>query len=241
MDRAKRILVVEDERDLAELLVYNLQKAGHAPAAVHDGAAAVAAVRQSPPDLVILDVMLPKSSGFDVARTIRTDPTTANVPILMVTARASENDQIGGLGVGADDYVTKPFSMKVLLARVDALLRRAPRSEGGSVRLRVGGIEADLGSHSVTVDGAPIKLTLTEFKLLAALLAAPRRVLGRTELISRVMGPGVVVTARTIDVHVAALRKKLGEHGALIHTIRGVGYQLMVPAGMLVSSETVPG
>lgn len=230
MESAKRILIVEDERDLAEVLGYNLRRAGYATEVVHEGAAGLSAARQQSPDLVILDVMLPKMSGYDVARGLRNDPTTSSIPILMLTARVGEADQVTGLSAGADDYVTKPFSMKVLLARVEALLRRAPRSEGGAVRLSAGLIEADLGSHVVTVDGQVAKLTLTEFKLLTALMGAPQRVLSRNELISRVMGPGVVVTSRTIDVHVAALRKKLGEQGAFIHTIRGVGYQLTTPA-----------
>lgn len=226
MSLARKILVVEDERDLAELLVYNLKKNGYVATATHDGQSALNAFRTTPPDLIILDLMLPGMSGIEIARQIRTNPKGAAVPIIMLTARADEADQLAGLSVGADDYVTKPFSMKVLLARVAAMLRRNPSPEGSASLLRVGPVEADLGAHILTVDGVEAKLTLTEFKLLAAMMQTPRRVLSRTELINRVMGPGIIVTARTIDVHVAALRKKLGHAGVMIRTIRGVGYQI---------------
>lgn len=226
MAASKRVLVVEDERDLADMLVYNLKnKAGYHAAAVYDGPSALAAVGQNAPDLVILDVMLPGLNGIEVARQLRTNPRTSTLPIVMLTARADEADQLAGLSVGADDYVTKPFSMKVVLARVAALLRRAQASDTGTT-VRLGPIAADLASHTVTVDNAEAKLTLTEFKLLVALLQAPRRVLSRADLIGRVMGPGIVVTARTIDVHIAALRRKMGIHGPMIRTIRGVGYQI---------------
>lgn len=224
---AKRVLVVEDERDLAEILVYNLQRAGYQVQAIHDGVAAVAACRQTPPDLVLLDIMLPRLSGIEVARQLRADPALAETPILMLTARAEEADQLAGLSVGADDYVVKPFSMRVLMARVAAILRRsAPAEDEGPGVVKVGMVEADLGRHAVTVAGQELKLTLTEFKLLVAMLRSPRRVLSRNDLITRVMGPGIVVTARTVDVHVAAIRKKLGAAGYMIRTIRGVGYQV---------------
>lgn len=227
MVQPKRVLVVEDERDLADLLAYNLQKAGHLVTVASDGQQALAAARASTPDLVILDVMLPSLQGTEVARQLRTDPSTAKVSIIMLTAKAEEADQVHGLAIGADDYVTKPFSMKVLLARVDALLRRAadaPRDAPMTVRF--GNVEADLASHRVTSDGQEVRLTLTEYKLLVAMLQSSQRVLSRNDLISRVMGPGIVVTARTIDVHIAAIRKKLGAQGAMIRTVRGVGYRL---------------
>jgi two-component system phosphate regulon response regulator PhoB len=223
---AKRILVVEDERDLADLLTYNLKKNGFDAIYARDGNAALAALRSGTFDLVILDLMLPGVPGIEIARQIRTNPRIAEVPILILTARADEADQLTGLAVGADDYVTKPFSMKVLLARVQALLRRKSGSEAHDSRLQLGPVMADLASHSVAVDGKDTKLTLTEFKLLTALLQSPSRVLSRSELINRVMGPGIIVTARTIDVHVAALRRKLGQAGSMIRTIRGVGYQI---------------
>lgn len=228
MIQIKRILVVEDERDLAEMLGYNLKRAGYHALLAHDGAEGLALARQALPDLVLLDLMLPALSGIEVARQLRADPATSGISIVMLTARAEETDQIAGLSIGADDYVTKPFSMKVLLARVEALLRRSSEAArpGNGPAVRLGPIEADLSSHRVLVDGVEMKLTLTEFKLLVALLQAPQRVLSRNDLITRVMGPGIVVTARTIDVHIAAIRKKLGDHGPMIRTVRGVGYQL---------------
>lgn len=224
-------MVVEDERDLADMVAYNLTKVGHLPIVVHDGIRAVQVAQGHPPDLVVLDLMLPGLSGLDVARELRGMAATAAVPILMLTARVEEADQVAGLAVGADDYVTKPFSMKVLMARVEALLRRVPpqpegEQEAGTVAF--GPIVADLAAHSVSVDGVPARLTVTEFKLLVALLQSPRRVLSRADLIARVMGPGIIVTARTIDVHVASIRKKLGPYGNYLRTIRGVGYQLLM-------------
>jgi two-component system phosphate regulon response regulator PhoB len=228
----RRVLVVEDERDLADMMVYNLTKGGFFASSVHDGPSAVAAITANPPDLVVLDLMLPGLSGLEVARQVRTHPRSSTVPIVMLTAKADEADQVAGLSVGADDYVTKPFSMKVLLARVAALLRRTTDSTPEPTSVEVGPITADLGAHAIHIAGVEMKLTLTEFKLLVALMQAPKRVLSRDDLIRRVMGPGIKVTARTIDVHVAALRKKLGDFGRLIRTIRGVGYQLLeqVPA-----------
>jgi len=237
----RRILVVEDEKDLAELVAFNLKKHGFQAQTVGDGGSALRAVAAQLPDLIILDVMLPVMSGLDVARQLRTNPKTATMPILMLTARGDETDQLAGLSVGADDYVTKPFSMKVLLARVTSLLRRTPGNDTDGSILTIGPITADLGAHMIMVDGQDTKLTLTEFKLLAALLGAPKRVLSRNELISRVMGPGVVVTSRTIDVHVAALRKKLERAGSMIRTIRGVGYQLLdAPPGASRAPVTEP-
>jgi two-component system phosphate regulon response regulator PhoB len=227
---ARRILVVEDQRDLAEMIEYNLKRAGHAATCAFDGAKAVQLALASPPDLLILDLMLPGMPGLQVAKELRASPATAQMPILMLTARAEEADQLAGLSAGADDYVTKPFSMRVLLARVEALLRRSGSTPGaesaGSGTIQVGPILADLGAHGVSVDGLPAKLTLTEFKLLVALMQSPKRVLSRADLITRVMGPGIIVTARTIDVHIASIRKKLGPAGDAIRTIRGVGYQL---------------
>lgn len=241
MSQQRRVIVVEDERDLADLMVYNLAKAGFMASAVHDGPSAVAAITASPPDLIVLDVMLPGISGLDVARQVRTHPRSGKVPILMLTAKADEGDQVAGLSVGADDYVTKPFSMKVLLARVAALLRRSGEGEPSAGGVAVGPITADLNAHSIRVEGVELKLTLTEFKLLVALMQAPKRVLSRDDLIRRVMGPGIKVTARTIDVHVAALRKKLGDFGGLIRTIRGVGYQLLEQVPEDAAHEESPG
>jgi two-component system phosphate regulon response regulator PhoB len=237
----KRILVVEDERDLAEMLSYNLTRAGYHPTVAGDGNRAIQLAQANPPDCVVLDLMLPGVPGMEVARILRETPSTTSIPILMLTARAEEADELAGLAAGADDYVTKPFSVKVVLARIEALLRRAPVSVGGAMYNPLGNssantggggsatlglVHADLDQHSITSSGEPVKLTLTEFKLLVALMGSPRRVLSRNELIAKVMGPGVIVTTRTIDVHIAAIRKKLGAAGGQIRTIRGVGYQM---------------
>jgi two-component system phosphate regulon response regulator PhoB len=190
-------------------------------------------IEAAPPDLIILDLMIPKISGLEVARQVRTSARTSGVPILMLTARAEEADQVSGLRAGADDYVTKPFSMKVLLARVEAVLRRTG-TIGGSVggaggdskSLVVGPIAVDLTTHTASAMGETMSLTLTECRILVALMRAKGRVMSREDLMYVAIGPSVMVTARTIDVHMAAIRKKLGEAGGMIRTVRGVGYML---------------
>jgi len=172
-----------------------------------------------------LDVMLPELSGTEVASRLRTNPATAEVPILMLTAKSEEVDQLVGLAVGADDYVTKPFSVKVILARVATLLRRSSPKGPAMKCLRLGGIEVNTDTHEVCVDGASVKLTLTEFRLLASLMHAEGRILSRATLMSRAMGPGVTVTERTIDVHMTSIRKKIGRWADVIKTVRGVGYR----------------
>jgi DNA-binding response OmpR family regulator len=226
------ILIVEDEADLADLVAYNLRKSGFQTHTARDGGAALEILKDSIPDLVILDLMLPGVSGIEVARQIRTSPRTAGLPILMMTARAGEPDQVAGFRAGADDYVTKPFSMKVLVARVQALLRRA-KGPGidPSVVLAAGAISMDVSVHEASMDGEPLRLTLTEFRLLASLIRGKGRVLSREDLMYAAMGPEVMVTPRTIDVHMAAIRRKLGLHGGMIRTVRGVGYILTTDPG----------
>ena len=226
MQEIRNILVVEDELDLAELLRYNLNVSGHKAEVVHDGRAALEAVAAKKPDLIILDVMLPGLDGVEVAKRLKKDTNTSGVPIIMLTAKSSEADQIRGLDAGADDYVTKPFSIRVLLARVDAVLRRAAKEPGASSTIVLGPVRIDTDRHEAFCADEAIRLTLTEFRLLAALMQAPGRVLSRRGLISNAIGPGITVTERTIDVHVAAIRKKLGDHGAMIQTVRGVGYRI---------------
>jgi len=220
----KQILVVEDERDLAELLQFQLDRAGYSVSTAATGAAALRKIEQQLPDLILLDLMLPELSGIEVASRLRTNPKTASIPIIMLTAKTDEVDQVVGLSVGADDYITKPFSVKVVLARIEAVLRRAAAGPAEST-LRLGPIAISQDTHEVTVDGETIRLTLTEFRILASLASAQGRVLSRHILMSKAMGPGVTVTERTIDVHVTAIRRKLGEHGNLIRTVRGVGYR----------------
>lgn len=225
----KLILVVDDEKDLVELLVYNLGKAGFETTTASTGRQALEAIAARRPDLVLLDVMLPELSGTEVAGRVRTNPATASLPIIMLTAKGQELDQVVGLTMGADDYVSKPFSMKVLLARIEALLRRAaqPSAPADHRLLRHGPVEVNPDTHEALLDGQLMKLTVTEFRLLAALLQAAGKVLTREVLMSRAMGPGVTVTERTIDVHVTSIRKRLGPHAGLIKTVRGVGYRLI--------------
>jgi DNA-binding response OmpR family regulator len=230
MTDTRHILVVDDERDLVDLLQYNLQKAGYRVSTAKNGRAALDSAFKDQPDLVVLDVMLPELTGTEVASRLRTNPATAEVPILMLTAKGEEVDQIVGLTVGADDYVTKPFSMKVLLARIEALLRRTTQGTGVGKALRLGSVAINPETHEVTVDEEAVKLTLTEFRLLATLIQAGGRVQSRASLMSRAMGPGVTVTERTIDVHMTSIRKKLGSSAGMIKTVRGVGYRATLDA-----------
>lgn len=226
MALAPFILIVDDERDLVELVGYNLRKAGFDIAVAFTGRQALESVARRAPDLILLDIMLPELSGTEVASRIRSNPQTASIPIIMLTAKSEEVDQIVGLTVGADDYIPKPFSMKVLTARVQALLRRVSRSSAGDANLRFGDLSINLETHEVLLADEPVKLTLTEFKLLAALAQESDKVLNRQRLIAKAMGAGVTVTERTIDVHMTSIRKKLGASSGIIKTIRGVGYRL---------------
>ncbi len=227
----KSVLVVEDEADLSELIKYHLEKEGYGCRCVTDGVAAIDEARRQRPDLIILDRMLPRKSGDEVAGTILRDPKTANVPIIMLTAKAEEADQLVGFALGAVDYVTKPFSIKVLLARVAAILRRVDISTEARESVTAGPIAMDPERYLVTVHGDPVSLTTTEFRILKTLMQANGRVMDRTQLIDAVLGPTVAVTDRTIDVHIAGLRKKLGEEAAAwIQTIRGVGYTFRTPS-----------
>ena len=227
MARKKKILIVDDERDLVDLIGMNLQRHGYEVLQASDGRIGLELARKQSPDLVILDLMMPGLSGQEVATKLKGDPQTANIPILMLTARGEETDIIVGLSLGADDYVTKPFSMKVLVARVGAVLRRKAIVENSQPVLNNGSLVIDQAKHEITLEGRPVSVTPTEFKLLTALAAARGRVLSRDQLTDRVMGAGVFVTDRAIDVHVTAVRRKLGEHQWMVHTVRGVGYRLI--------------
>lgn len=233
MSDRKHILVVDDERDLVELLVLNLGKAGFDSSTASTGRQALQSISARRPDLVLLDVMLPELSGTEVASRIRTNPATATLPIIMLTAKSQDVDQIVGLTVGADDYVPKPFSIKVLIARIEALLRRATQPANVEQRLlRLGPVEINTETHEAFLDSKVMKLTLTEFRILAALVQGDGKVLSRSILMSRAMGPGVTVTERTIDVHVTSIRKRLGTHAPMIRTVRGVGYRLIADAAV---------
>jgi len=222
----KTILIVDDEPDVVKLLDYNLTRADYAVLSARDGDAAAALARKHAPNLIILDVMLPGGSGFDVCRRLRQDPSTARIPVLMLTAKAEESDRVLGLELGADDYVTKPFSIRELVARVKALLRRSEvAAEPGEV-VKAGTLTIDAGRRTVTLAGKPVALTLTEFNILKALADRRGRVISREDLIAIARGEHVAVIDRTVDVHVVALRRKLGRHGDIIETVRGVGYRL---------------
>lgn len=227
----KRVLVVDDEKDIVDLIRFNLERNGYEVFTAGDGNTALELATREVPDLIVLDLMLPGIEGTEVARRLKANQATAGVPIIMLTAKSEETDVVVGLTLGADDYVTKPFSIKILLARLNTVLRRSeaaqtPAGGDGSPLLRAGPLAIDTSKHEVTVEGQAVKLTLTEFKLLSALVVARGRVLSRDQLMDKAMGADVFVTDRAIDVHVTAIRKKLGSASYLIHTVRGVGYRL---------------
>lgn len=219
-----RILVIEDDRSLAEVLAYNLRQAGYEVTVAHDGQDGLNQARRRRPHLVLLDLMLPVVDGLDVCRQLRSDPYTKETKIIMVTAKSDETDEVVGFTLGADDYVTKPFSVKVLLERIKAILRRS-QDEHSSNLLAVHDVVLDLDKFRVTVAGEPVPLTRTEFRLLEALMRQPGRVFDRSELIEAAIGDDSMVLERTIDVHIRALRRKLGEAARYIQTVRGVGYR----------------
>jgi two-component system phosphate regulon response regulator PhoB len=223
----EHILIVEDEADISELLEYNLERNEYDPQSVATGEEGLVQAREAQPDLVILDLMLPGLSGLEVCRRLKADPQTAEIPIIMLTAKGEEEDIIAGFEAGADDYVTKPFRPKVLLARVRAVLRRADgrRSRGDGV-LDLGGLEIHPGRHEVRVDGTAIDLTRTEFRILQFLASRPGWVFTRSQIVRSVHGDDYPVTGRSVDVQVAALRRKLGSAGSQIQTVRGVGYRM---------------
>jgi phosphate regulon transcriptional regulator PhoB len=224
---ASRVLVVEDEPDIRDLLAFHLERDGYQVTRATTGREALRQLRAAPPDLVILDLMLPELDGLEVCRRLRADPATAALPVIMLTAKGDEVDRVVGLEMGADDYVVKPFSPKEMLARVRAVLRRAHAGMAGAP-LAVGGITLDGGTHQATVSGRPLALTPKEFDLLRALLEARGRVLSREFLLDRVWGYARAgeIESRTVDVHVRRLRAKLGPEGERILTVKNVGYRL---------------
>jgi two-component system phosphate regulon response regulator PhoB len=240
----KRILIVDDEIDLSELLAYNLHRAGYATHVAHNGRTGLEAVASFKPDLIVLDVMMPEMTGTQVAERLKRDGTTRAIPIIMLTAKAAENDELSGFAAGVDDYVTKPFTMRVLEARIEAVLRRMAlvpvSAQSPDAALRFGPLVLDPDTHDVLLDEKPIRLTVTEFRLLESLINASGRVLSRQALIIAALGPGVTVTERTIDVHITSIRKKLGPHADLVRTVRGVGYRLQEAARALAGESTRP-
>ena len=223
----ERILLVDDEEDILDLVDYNLSLEGYVVSRATTGEQALTEARVGMPDLVILDLMLPGIGGLDVCRALRADSATSGIPILMLTARGEDIDIVTGLELGADDYVTKPFSPKVLVARVRSMLRRVKSAATAeSDMIEIHGISIDPGRHVVRVNGAPVDLTLTEFRVLHALARRPGWVLTRYQLVEASRGEDAEVTDRSVDVHIVSLRRKLGEAGRFIETVRGVGYRL---------------
>ena len=221
------IFVVEDEPDLREIMLYNLVREGYQALGFESGSEGLEAIRAKQPNLVILDLMLPDMDGLTVCQQVRAESAIKATPIIIVSAKEEESDVVIGLGIGADDYVPKPFSTRELIARVKALLRRTQRSQQLSDQDRIvnGDLVIDAGKHEVSIAAQPVKLTATEFKLLRYLAANPGRAFSREQLLDRVVGDGVVVVDRNIDVHIRAVRKKIGEYAGHIETVRGVGYR----------------
>ena len=231
-----KVLVIEDDRSLAEVLTYNLKQAGYDALLSTDGQDGLLQAQIKSPDIVLLDLMLPVIDGLDVCRRLRAGTSTKDLLIVMLTAKAEESDELVGFTLGADDYVTKPFSVKVLLERIKALRRRR-QAEGvtDEVTTRLG-IVVDRRRHQATAEGKPLELTRSEFRLLDTLIRQPGRVFHRTELIDAALGEDTMVMERTIDVHIRALRRKLAAHADVIQTVRGVGYRFRdtEPIGELV-------
>ena len=224
-----RVLIVEDEEDIAGLIKHTLERSGNADAEiVSSGDAALKAVADRPPDLIILDLNLPVLSGTEVCRILRSRPEVRHVPIIMLTARTSENDRVAGLELGADDYVTKPFSLRELTARVRAVLRRGVTvEERGPAGYQGTHLNADFDAVAIAVDGAAIRLTRREFELLRYLVQNRNRVISRDRLLERVWGYDRLVETRAVDVHVGRLRSKLGSAGRQIETVVGLGYRFV--------------
>ncbi len=223
----ERVLVVDDEADIVALVAYHLVKAGYRVSTASSGPDAIAAARQERPALVVLDLMLPGASGYDVLEQLRTQPATREIAVLMLTARREEQDRIRGLSLGADDYLTKPFSPQELVLRVGAILRRMSAGGSGPTDiLNIGAITIDREEHRVSVGGTLVELTPTEYKLLLILAERRGRVQSRAHLLETVWEAAPDIQTRTVDMHVQRLRTKLGEAGDLIETVRGFGYRL---------------
>ena len=218
-------MIVEDEPDILQVLQYNLRREGFETMAVSDGSVGLALIEKNLPALVLLDLMLPGMGGLEICRRLKSDPRTRNIRVIMVTAKGEESDIVLGLGIGADDYITKPFSPKELVARVQAVLRRSHANANAGTEEPVVFEELliDPNRHKVTCSGTTIELTATEFRLLHYLINHPGRVFTRAQLLNRVLGDNIAVVDRNIDVHIRAIRKKVG--GNFIETIRGIGYR----------------
>jgi len=222
----EKILVVDDEEDILELVRYNLAKEGYQVKCVTSGEDALKAASEETPDVVLLDLMLPGVHGLDVCRNLKSNESTMNIPIVMLTAKGEDADIVAGLELGADDYVTKPFSLRVLLARIRVVLRRKLETQPSEVSiLKIHDFIINPGRHEALVKGRPVVLTATEFGILHFLARRPGWVFSRDQIISSVKGQDYAVTDRSVDVQIVGLRKKLGQAGSFIETVRGVGYR----------------
>jgi DNA-binding response OmpR family regulator len=227
MSRAK-VVIIEDEPDIIEVMSYNLKREGYQVSASRRGDEGLNLVRNQSPALVLLDLMLPGTDGLSICQQLKADPITRDIPIIIVSAKGEESDVVIGLGLGADDYIAKPFSPRELLARVKAVLRRGPvREDQQKERIQIKDLMIDTTRHEVVIAGVQVKLTATEFKLLFQLASQPGRAFSREQLLNRVVGEGVIVVDRNIDVHIRSVRKKLGVLSHMVQTIRGVGYRFM--------------
>jgi len=220
----KNILLIEDDKDISELISYNLKKENFNVITAYDGEEALNLIKDNVIDLIILDLMLPSVSGIDLLKYIKRDEKTKNIPVIIETAKGEENDIVLGLELGADDYVTKPFSPKVLVARIKRLIERTEEKSINEKLLNAGPVTLDLNRHEVTLKGKPIELTLVEFKLLNYLISNKGKALSRDEILANIWLDEVYVIDRVVDVHINSLRKKLGEESYLIETVRGIGY-----------------
>lgn len=222
-----KVLVIEDDEDIQELLKYNLVKEGYQPFQALTGEAGLQAVRKKDPDLIVLDIMLPGLDGLEVCKQLKKDPKTEAVPVLMLTAKGEESDVVIGLELGAEDYMTKPFSPKVLIARLRAILRRkqGERGEAKTGKVSIHDLVIHAGRHEVLVKGKAVTLTVTEFRLLDFLASRPGWVYTRYQIVDGVRGEDYPVTERSVDVQIVGLRRKLGSAGEYIETVRGVGYR----------------
>ena len=222
----KKLLIIEDDRSLDNVVEYNFANSGYEVFCARDGQDGINQARNRMPDIILLDLMIPVIDGIEVCRQLRAESTTRETPIIMVTAKSEEVDQLIGFSVGADDYVIKPFSVRVLMEKVKTLLRRHARSQGTGLDIVTSGpVEVYRGRHRVLVDLKQLELTPSEFRLLDTLIRHPGRAFERSELINAALGADTLALERTIDVHIRSLRKKLGVHADVIQTVRGVGYR----------------
>lgn len=223
----ENVLIIEDEEDIQELINYSLVKEGYHTTTVGTGEEGLKTAKSKQPNLIVLDLMLPGMDGLEICRLLKNDPKTQHIPIVMLTAKGEESDVVAGLELGADDYITKPFSPKVLVARIRTILRRKVKQEvGEDAVLSIHDMTIHPGRHEITVKGKQIDLTLTEFKILHLLSRRPGWVYTRYQIVNEIRGDEVLVTDRAVDVQIVGLRRKLGNLGKLVETVRGVGYRM---------------